>query len=168
MIHSEIDVRAATAADAPDLARLRFAFRSEYHPVIESEPEFVARCEPWMRDRLAGNARWRAWIAEQSGTGAIIGTLWLQFVEKLPNPGDEAELHAYVTSVYVRPDARNGGVGSRLIEAALTICRELDVDTVFLWPSARSRELYARYGFAPADRHPFSASSPVTFPCVST
>jgi len=152
----EIGVRAATAADAPELARLRFAFRSEQHSAVESEDEFVARCEPWMRERLAAgqNGGWRAWLAERSasGGGTLFGTLWLQLVEKLPNPGDEPELHAYITSVYVRPQARNVGVGSRLIESALATCRDLEVDTVFLWPSARSRALYARHGFAqPSD-----------------
>jgi GNAT superfamily N-acetyltransferase len=148
---SEIGVREATAADAPALARLRFTFRSEQHSVIESADEFVARCEPWMRDRLGRNGGWRAWLAERSDSGAL-GTLWLQIVEKLPNPGDEAELHAYITSVYVRPEARNTGVGSRLIDAALRTCHDLEVDTVFLWPSARSRALYARHGFTePSD-----------------
>lgn len=151
MTHSEIHVRPATAADAPDLARLRFEFRSRQAAVEEAGAAFTARCEPWMRARLTQDAAWRAWVCVQPETGTLIGTLWLQLVEKLPNPGQEPELHAYVTSVYVRPEARNGGLGSRLIEAALTACRALEVDTVFLWPSARSRPLYARHGFVASD-----------------
>lgn len=147
MNENEIGVRAGTSADAPELARLRFAFRSEYQAVVESERDFAARCEPWMRKRLMPNSPWRVWVAERSNTGALVATLWFQLIEKLPNPGNEAETHAYITSVYVTPDARGGGVGSRLIEAALATCRDLEVDTVFLWPSARSRALYARYGF---------------------
>lgn len=104
-----------------------------------------------MDNRLARETGWRAWVAAHGETRSLVGTLWLQLIEKLPNPGDEAELHAYITSVYVHPDARNRGVGSRLIEAALAACRERSVDAVFLWPSARSRKLYARYGFAPPD-----------------
>lgn len=152
-MHHEIDVRSATAADAPELARLRFAFRSETHDVVESEEEFADRCEPWMRDRLGRATGWRAWVADRRGAAgaALVGTLWLQLIEKLPNPGDEAETHAYITSVYVRQDARNEGLGSRLIEAALGACRDLDVDTVFLWTRERSRPLYARYGFGPSD-----------------
>jgi GNAT superfamily N-acetyltransferase len=46
----------------------------------------------------------------------------------------------------VRP-AERGGTGSALLEAALAWCREAHVDTVILWPSERSRTLYARYGF---------------------
>ena len=148
MNQSEVEVRPATAADAPRLARLRFAFRSEYQAVVEPESEFVSRCEPWMRDRLARDTGWRAWVAVQRDTEALLGTLWLQLIEKLPNPGDETELHAYITSVYIHPDIRNAGVGSRLIDAALGACRALDVDTVFLWPSSRSRPLYARHGFS--------------------
>jgi GNAT superfamily N-acetyltransferase len=149
--HSEIDVRPATAADAPHLARLRFEFRSRQAAVEEAGAAFTARCEPWMRARLTQDAAWRAWVCVQPETGTLVGTLWLQLVEKLPNPGQEPELHAYVTSVYVRPEARNGGLGSRLIEAALTACRAMEVDTVFLWPSARSRPLYARHGFVVSD-----------------
>lgn len=147
MNQTAIDVRIATAVDAPQLARLRFAFRSEYQAIVESESEFVSRCEAWMRDRLARDTGWRAWVAVRRATGALAGTLWLQLIEKLPNPGDETERHAYVTSVYIRPEIRNSGVGSRLIDAALAACRDLEVDTVFLWPSARSRALYARHGF---------------------
>ncbi len=138
-------------ADAPGLARLRLAFRSEHRPVVEPESDFLARCEAWMADRLARDAGWRAWVAVRRDTGTLVGTLWIQIIEKLPNPGDETELHAYITSVYIQPDSRNGGVGSRLIEAALVTCRALDVDTVFLWPSSRSRPLYARHGFALPD-----------------
>lgn len=147
MTHSEIDVRPATAADAPALARLRFAFRSEYQQIVESESDFVARCEPWMRDHLARDTGWRAWVAVRRHAGTLAGTLWLQLIEKLPNPGDETELHAYITSVFIHRDSRNSGVGSLLIEAALASCRALQVDTVFLWPSSRSRPLYARHGF---------------------
>ncbi|HWJ15549.1 MAG TPA: GNAT family N-acetyltransferase [Gemmatimonadaceae bacterium] len=147
MNQSEIDVRAATAADAPELARLRFVFRSRHHAAVESENDFVARCEPWMRDRLERKTGWRAWVAVQRDTASLVGTVWLQLVEKLPNPGDEAELHAYITSVYVQPELRNAGLGSRFIQAALAACRDLEVDTVFLWPSDRSRPLYSRHGF---------------------
>ena len=147
MTHQQIDVRAATAADAPALAQLRFAFRSEYQQIVESESGFVARCEQWMRDRLVRDTGWRAWVAVRRDGGTLCGTLWLQLIEKLPNPGDETELHAYITSVFIHPDIRNSGVGSRLIEAALASCRALQVDTAFLWPSSRSRPLYARHGF---------------------
>jgi len=138
-------VRAAGIADAAELARLRYEFRSAERPAVESREAFVARCTMWMRDRLTSGSSWHCLVAEQDG--AIAGHVWLEVVDKVPNPGsNEPERHVYLTNLYVRPDAR-GGLGSTLVEAALVWCRERGTDTVILWPSEKSRTLYARYGF---------------------
>jgi ribosomal protein S18 acetylase RimI-like enzyme len=139
-----IAIRRATPADAEMLAALRWEFRGDRERVVESESDFVARCADWMRDELAAAIRWRAWVAELDG--AVAGQLWLQIIEKLPNPNDEGQRHAYVSNLYVRPAAR-GGAGTRLLEAALADARAEKADRVVLWPSARSVSLYRRYGF---------------------
>jgi GNAT superfamily N-acetyltransferase len=77
-----------------------------------------------------------------------LGHLWLQLIEKIPNPAPELEQHGYITNVYVRPDARGEGAGAMLVETALAFCREQRVDSIVLWPTDRSRALYARHGFA--------------------
>jgi N-acetylglutamate synthase-like GNAT family acetyltransferase len=79
--------------------------------------------------------------------GEIAGTAWLQLVEKMPNPVDEPEVHGYVTSLFVRESVR-GGVGGRLLEAALDECAAAGVHQTFLWTTARSRPLYRRFGFS--------------------
>jgi GNAT superfamily N-acetyltransferase len=99
-----------------------------------------------MADRLAEPGRWYCWLAEDAA-GAPLGMVWVQLLEKLPNPVHEPERHAYLTGFYVRPAARNRGTGSALLEAALAVCSERGADTVFLWPTPRSRPLYVRYGF---------------------
>ena len=143
-----LTVRPATAADAAELARLRYEFRAAERPAVESRDAFVARCTHWMRERLAPRSAWHCIVAEREG--AIIGHVWLEVVDKVPNPGgNEPERHVYLTNLYVRPDAR-GGPGSTLLEAALTWCRERRADTVILWPSEKSRTLYARSGFGPS------------------
>ena len=141
-------VRRANQDDVPTLSRFRYAFRAELHPVHEAEAEFLARCNDWMRPRLRSDSRWRAFLLEEQGKP--IGNLWLQMIEKIPNPGDEMELHGYVTNVFVLPEHRNAGGGAMLVDAALQDCRGLHADAVFLWPSAGSRALYARHGFAEA------------------
>ena len=83
--------------------------------------------------------------------GEPLGAVWLQVVEKLPNPTAEPELHAYVSNFYVRPAYRNDGIGSALLRVVLDECTRLDVDSVFLWPSERSRALYERHGFITTD-----------------
>jgi len=139
-------VRRAGPEDAAGLARLRLAFRSERRATTEDPRSFLVRCEDWMTSRLATDSSWRTWILDRDGDA--LGNIWLQVVEKIPNPGDESERHAYISNFYVHPDARNTGAGSRLLAAALAECDALDVDTVFLWPSERSRPLYERHGFS--------------------
>jgi len=139
-----IDVRLAAPADAAALAELRWEFRVARAPATEAHDAFVARCAAWMRDELASAARWRAWVAVDGTT--IVGQAWLQTIEKMPNPVEERERHAYVSNVFVQPAFR-GGVGARLLEAALAWSREHGMDRVILWPSARSVTLYERHGF---------------------
>jgi len=136
-------VRRATAEDAEALAALRWEFRAPRGLVDEDRDEFARRCAEWMRTRLAGDP-WRAWVAEAGGQ--IVGTVWLQWVEKMPNPVVEPELHGYITNLYVRETAR-GGVGGRLLAAALEDCAAAGVHAAFLWPTERSRSLYRRFGF---------------------
>jgi GNAT superfamily N-acetyltransferase len=144
-----LTLRRATHADAGTLARLRHEFRAPRGANAESEGDFLRRCEGWMRDRLGAGSPWRVWIMETPD--GPVGTVWLQIVEKLPNPLAESESHGYVSSLFVREEARNRGVGSALLEAALDECARLDVDNVFLWPTPRSRSLYGRHGFEAAD-----------------
>jgi GNAT superfamily N-acetyltransferase len=98
-----------------------------------------------MREHLRMHDRWRAWLVEVDG--AIVGNIWLQIIEKVPNPGAEQERHAYVTNFFVRPEFRGAGAGSALLSILQLECQTLDIDTIFLWPSAQSRPLYARHGF---------------------
>ena len=145
-----VRVRKAAADDAVILATLRFEFRSAIGDAIELPEEFLARCESWMRDRLSDNDFWFAWIAEtldEDGPLAV-GAVWLQLIEKVPNPVIEKEAHAYITNLFVLESERGRGAGSMLLDAAVAECKSWDVDTIILWPTPRSRTLYERHGFA--------------------
>lgn len=144
---SMLTVRRATPRDAERLSRLRYAFRLERRPATESPDAFFERCANWMHPRLSTDSPWTVFVAERDGE--ILGNIWVQIVEKIPNPGPEAELHAYVSNFFVVPRERNTGAGTRLLNAVLEHCRTRSVDTVFLWPSDRSRPLYYRTGFEP-------------------
>jgi len=141
-----VAVRLANPGDAAELARLRYEFRAAMHSPEEDREEFIARCARWMEERLVEGSRWRCWVAEADG--AIAGHLWLQLIEKIPNPAPEREVHGYITNVYVCPEARGGGTGEALVAAAMDYCATAGVDSVILWPTERSRPLYARHGFA--------------------
>ena len=139
-------VRPGERRDVPALARLRYEFRAGQDPPVESEADFLARCTGWMTARLVPGGSWRCWLAEAAGRA--VGTVWLQRIEKLPNPVAEAESHGYVSSLYVVPSSRGAGLGSRLLGACLEACQAQEMDAVILWPTARSRSLYLRLGFA--------------------
>ncbi|HET7462341.1 MAG TPA: GNAT family N-acetyltransferase [Longimicrobium sp.] len=139
-----ITIRRATPRDADALARLRWEFRAGIGEPDEAEDVFVARCARWMRARL-GYETWRAWVAETDG--GIVGTAWLQLVEKMPNPVVEAEVYGYVTNVFLREEMRGRGAGSQLMAAVLDECAVAGVEAAFLWPTERSRALHRRHGF---------------------
>ena len=142
-----VRVRRALPVDADALAQLRYAFRLERRPATEGEEAFTRRCSNWMRPRLRGDSRWTAWLAERENR--LIGQVWIQVIEKLPNPGPESELHAYLSNFFVLSRERNSGAGTHLLRAAVEHCRSVGVDSVFLWPTERSVALYRRAGFEP-------------------
>jgi GNAT superfamily N-acetyltransferase len=139
-------VRPAVAADVDALARLRYEFRVSLDAAREPEEAFLERCRGWMRARLSGSGGWHCWVA--GDRPALWGTVWLQWIAKLPNPVGEPEWHAYVTNLFVRPSQRERGLGSALLAAAIRECEARRVDAVILWPTPRSRGLYVRHGFS--------------------
>jgi GNAT superfamily N-acetyltransferase len=142
-------IRRARPTDAAALARLRHEFRAGLDPAVEVEAEFLARCTAWMAERLEAGAAWLAWVAEVED--GIAGTVWIELIEKLPNPVGHRERHAYLTNFYVRPAHRGAGLGGALLAAALRACDERLVDALILWPTPASRGLYLRHGFAVRD-----------------
>lgn len=145
----ETCVREAAPPDAARLARLRYEFRAAEDPTVEPRDAFLARCEPWMRERLdPGRDRWRCWVVEPDGV--IRGHVWVQVVPKVPNPTEEPEAHAYLTNMCVEPDHRSSGLGSALMRRAVGWSRERDVDSLILWPTEESRSLYRRFGCGPS------------------
>ena len=145
-----ISIRRAVPADAPALAVLRYDFRAALGEPTEERAAFLERAAAWMRPRLAPageGCSWLCWLAERrSPVGAIVGNLWLQLLEKIPNPLAETEWHGYVSNFYVLPEAR-GGVGSLLLDEAIAEARRRGLDRVVLWQTPRSRSLYERHGF---------------------
>jgi GNAT superfamily N-acetyltransferase len=141
-----ITIRAATPDDAHRLAELRWEFRVARAPARQEHDQFVARCTSWMRDELTTAARWRAWVVLVDDV--VVGQVWLQMIEKMPNPVAERERHGYLSNLFVQPAFRDGGVGGRLIEAVVDWARAHQFDRVILWPSAKSVPLYERHGFS--------------------
>jgi GNAT superfamily N-acetyltransferase len=113
---TDFNIRQALPADAPSLAELRLVFKREDEDFLEPPDAavFLRQTESWIHDRLT-NGRWLAWVAETAD--AICGHVFLQPVERMPDPqGDTAPI-GYMTNFYVTPERRNCGIGTALLQA---------------------------------------------------
>jgi GNAT superfamily N-acetyltransferase len=144
-----IKIRVALESDALMLAKLRYEFRKSFHDVREDETKFVERCTVWMRERLRAESLWKCWIAESQETA--VGDVWVQLVEKIPNPIEEPEYYIYLTNFYLREQHRSHGVGSMMLSEILKWARSKNVKEIILWPSGRSKAFYMRHGFLTAE-----------------
>jgi GNAT superfamily N-acetyltransferase len=98
----------------------------------------------------ADSSVWRCWVIDDGKQ--LLGHVCVQLFEKMPNPVNEPEAHAYLTNFYVVPEMRGRGLGRKLLNNALSWCRAQSVDAVILWATAESKSLYRRCGLhEPAD-----------------
>lgn len=144
-------IRVASSGDWNALAEMRYRFRTEVGSPNETKSRFVRRCTSWMKNRLDGKSpAWHCWVIDDGER--LLGHVCVQLFEKMPNPVNEPEAHAYLTNFYVVPEMRGRGLGRKLLNKALSWCRANGVDAVILWATAESKSLYRRCGLRePAD-----------------
>jgi GNAT superfamily N-acetyltransferase len=134
----------ATIDDVDELARLRWELYVEQEGELEPFEPYRDRFVTFARNALATD-RWHAWVArDPSGP---VGAMWLHTVERIPLPGKVAGPIGYLTNVYLTPEHRNGGLGSRMLEHVLDWSRAERFSCVITWPTPRSRPFYVRGGF---------------------
>jgi GNAT superfamily N-acetyltransferase len=148
---TRLRIRLARSSDCNALAEMRYRFRAETQSVTETKSRFMRRCTSWMRKRFrSGSYPWRCWVAEDGKQ--LLGHVCVQLFQKMPNPVNEPEAHAYLTNFYVVPEMRGRGLGRKLLNKALSWCRAQDADAVILWATAESKSLYRQCGLLePAD-----------------
>ena len=141
---SAVTIRQATTDDATELARLRWDFSAELDHADHDLATFAPRFARALRDCL-DSGRWTIWVAELDDR--LVGTAWVERVDKVPRPYERPEQWGYVTNVYVAPGHRNAGIGGRLLEAVIREARRSGWELLLLWPSEASGRFYARLGF---------------------
>jgi ribosomal protein S18 acetylase RimI-like enzyme len=119
---SDIVVRRATQADLDVVVELRLALLREYgdHPVygrLRSDAESRARQVFAAQLDSPGEC---IFLAEEHGT--TVGLL--RCVESISSPLLVPDRYCYVSSVYVKPDARRRGVLRALLHPANAWCEE--------------------------------------------
>ncbi|MGH2681167.1 MAG: GNAT family N-acetyltransferase [Actinomycetota bacterium] len=140
-----VSIGFATTDDIADLARLRWELYAEQEAVSGESPEsYRDRFERFASNALP-SGEWRAWIAREAD--GSVGAMWLRTVRRVPVPGKRAGPIGYLTNVYVAPEHRNGGLGTRMLERVTSRCRAEGYSEVIVWPTERSRPFYGRGGF---------------------
>lgn len=140
---STTTVRRAGIEDAPNLARLRWLWRtSEPGQRGLSELEFeTAFMEWWSRHQSSHTA----FVAERAGR--IVGMGWLAIFDRIPHPGRLDRRAGNVQSVFVLEELRDHGIGGALIEAVIAEAHARGLGYLIVHPSERSYPLYERLGF---------------------
>jgi GNAT superfamily N-acetyltransferase len=124
---------------------MRYRFRAEVGSPTEVKSRFVRRCRSWMKKSFGSDpTAWRCWVIDDGKQ--LLGHVCVQLFEKMPNPVDEPEAHAYLTNFYVVPEMRGRGLGRKLLNKALSWCRAQGADAVILWATTESKSLYRRCG----------------------
>jgi GNAT superfamily N-acetyltransferase len=138
--------RQAGEADLHALAVNRWRLRVEEdgEPAGVAPADFHRHCETFLRQAMRGG-RWGLWLAEAEGR--IVANACVQVVPKVPRPGRFDDAIGYLTNVYAEPAWRGRGVGTALLRHVLEWARGRDLELLVVWPSERSRTLYARAGF---------------------
>ena len=139
----------ATIDDVAALARLRFALYVEQDGEGAEQPGGYGQRFERFAERALASDDWRAWAARIDDE--LVGAMWLHTVHRIPVPGKRAGPIGYLTNVYVAPDHRNSGLGSRMLDRVTAWCREEGFSAVIVWPTERSRPFYGRAGFARLD-----------------
>jgi GNAT superfamily N-acetyltransferase len=86
------------------------------------------------------------------GDLGIIGMAWLAVVHRVPTPHALHRASGDLQCVYVVPEARDAGLGGRLITETLARAKDLGLERVTVHSSPRAVGAYARHGFENSPR----------------
>jgi GNAT superfamily N-acetyltransferase len=142
---SETSYRQASYDELSVAARLRLAMMAELDgaDLDQQYPGWRQRfVEFYARRMRAGNAGF--WLAEQDGQIAGMAVAFLLVNQRSEIFGEEC---AYLNNVYVVPQWRKRGIGSRLTQTAVAWARERGCVVVRLRASSLGRSMYAALGF---------------------
>ncbi len=139
-------IRVANADDIPELARLRWQLYTEREAHDEPFETYVERFAAWARDALS-HEDWRAWCAEDDGH--LVAAMWLHTVPRVPAPGHgDPRPMGYLTNMYVEPEHRSLGLGSRMLHELEEHCTTAGFELVLTFPADEAYRFYERNGFS--------------------
>lgn len=137
-----LQIRDAVASDVGELARLRALMDIEEG--VAEPTGFRKEFARWFERH---GHRFRICVA--SSGDRLVGTVWLERVERVPRPAEGRPCAlGYVTFTFVERGHRNQGVGAAMLERLRAVALTEGYVALIVWPSDRSIPLYRRSGFA--------------------
>lgn len=138
-----IEVRAARPTEFEAVAELRWRWLDERYGLPAGErAAFVREFAVWTRENV-GTHRCLVLVRE----GQVIGMAFLAVVARVPTPLAFTRASGDVQCAYVVPEARDTGLGGRLIEETVRLAAELGLERVTVHSSQRAVSAYERHGF---------------------
>ncbi|MFC3495384.1 GNAT family N-acetyltransferase [Glycomyces rhizosphaerae] len=138
-----VEVRPAHVDEFEAVAGLRWHWELEnYPPPAIARDTFTAHFADWAREHTDSH---RCMVAVRDRE--LIGMAWLAVFERVPTPESPLRLTGDLQSVYLIPEARAGGIGSRLVTAVIEQARALDIQKITVQSGTRAIPVYARNGF---------------------
>ena len=138
-----IVLREAQAADAWDIAGLRFASLMEMgHVTDKDRKSFIPRAANEIF-QLFKEERLVAWLLVSDGVPS--GSACVLFWRRLPYAN--GSVHAEIAGVYVIPALRRNGYATELVREALANAQARGVRKITLSPTEVGRSIYERLGF---------------------
>ncbi|WP_174891348.1 GNAT family N-acetyltransferase [Candidatus Hamiltonella defensa] len=143
---NEIHIRRSIITELSTLADLRWALCSDDGEITPSTDKSIYTehfTEKTMELYAMGDLI--NFVAEKNAE--LIGVISLFLVDKIPSPCEINGCWGYVSNVYVKPECRNNGVGSKLLNFVKDAAVANKCELLVVWPSDRSYPFYKRAGF---------------------
>ncbi|MDF3147638.1 MULTISPECIES: GNAT family N-acetyltransferase [unclassified Streptomyces] len=121
-------------------------------PAAVDHDTFVRHFVTWAEQNASSHRCMVLVDGDLSGDRGIIGMAWLAVVHRVPTPHALHRASGDLQCVYVVPEARDAGLGGRLITETLAKAKDLGLERVTVHSSPRAIPAYARQGFENSPR----------------
>ncbi|MFE7273957.1 GNAT family N-acetyltransferase [Streptomyces sp. NPDC057623] len=152
-------VRPAEPGELAAVAELRWQWIVENDSAVPAGVErdaFVRHFVTWAEQNAASHRCMVLVDTDGSGVlgadAGIIGMAWLAVVQRVPTPHAPHRASGDLQCVYVVPEARDAGLGGRLITETLARAKDLGLERVTVHSSPRAVAAYVRQGFENSPR----------------
>ncbi|MFE6624737.1 GNAT family N-acetyltransferase [Streptomyces sp. NPDC008086] len=155
----DVIVRPAEPGELAAVAGLRWQWileNDDTAPEGVDRDAFVRHFVTWAAQNAGSH---RCMVLVNSAVGAdgadgsgVVGMAWLAVVQRVPTPHALHRASGDLQCVYVVPEARDAGLGGRLITETLAQAKRLGLERVTVHSSPRAVPAYARQGFGNSPR----------------